>query len=223
MTDTEIISLWKAYDRKLEETLVLNRKNAEDITRMKVGSFLASMKPAKIFTIIAGLIWVIFVDIVIISTFSIASPFFLLSAGIQVLLTKLALGIYLYQLILIHQTDSSEPILAVQEKLARLKVSTLWVARLLFLQLPVWTTFYWNRSMLENGNVWLYILQILITASCLYLAVWLFMNIRYENRDKRWFRLLFSGKEWEPVIQSIELLEQIDTYNDSEKAGNTNV
>jgi hypothetical protein len=222
MEDTEIINLWKSYDKKLEENLLFNRKNAEDITKMKVQSFLASMKPLKIFTILVGFVWVGFVDILIINLFPIANPFFLISAVIQVLLTKLAIGIYLYQLILIHQADISEPILATQEKLSRLKSSTLWVARLLFLQLPVWTTFYWNESMLENGNVWLYTLQIIVTASFTYLAIWLFFNIKYENRDKKWFRFIFNGKEWNPVIKSMELLSQIDEYRNENETRNEN-
>ena len=212
MEDIEIINLWKSYDKKLNENLLLNRKNAEDITHMKVQSFLASMKPLKIFAIVVGIIWVGFVDVLIINLFRIATPLFLISAGIQSLLTTLAIGVYLYQLILIYQVDISEPILATQDRLARLKSSTLWVTRILFLQLPLWTTFYWTKGMLENGNMALYVLQIAVTLSFTFLAVWLFRNIRYENRNKKWFRLIFSGKEWDPVIKSMELLSQIDEY-----------
>ena len=194
MEDIEIINLWKSYDQNWKKRCMLNRKNAEDITQMKVGSFLASMKPLKIFTIVVGILWVGFVDILIINLFPIANPLFPVSAAIQVLLTKLAIGIYLYQLILIHQVDISDPVLVTQEKLSRLKSSTLWIARLLFFQLPVWTTFYWNQSMLENGNIFLYALQIVVTCLFTILAVWLFVNIKYENRDKKWFRMIF---EWE--------------------------
>lgn len=212
MEDTEIINLWKTYGKRLDESLELNRKNAEDITRMKVQSLLSSMKPLKIFTILVGILWVCFVDVLIINLFPIASPFFLVSAGIQVLLTKLAIGIYLYQLILIHQINIDEPIVATQDKLARLKSSTLWVTRLLFLQFPVWNTFYWTKSMFENGNMVFYQIQIVLTLAFTFLAIWLFRNINYENRDKKWFRLLFEGKEWTPVIKSMELLSQIEEY-----------
>jgi hypothetical protein len=216
MEDTEIINLWRSYGQRLEESLQLNSKNAEEITRLKVRSFLSSMKPLKLFAIIVGIIWVALVDTLIINTFPAANWFFIISAGIQVLLTKLAIVIYLYQLILIHQADVSEPILETQHKLARLKSTTLWVSRILFLQLPAWTTFYWNKSMLENGNMPLYILQVVITLSFTFVAVWLFRNIKYENKDKKWFRLIFDGKEWNPVLRSIELLNQVKEY----KAGN---
>ncbi len=212
MEDTAILDLWKSYNKKLDESLQLNRKNAADITMLKVQNFLASMRPIKIFTILVGILWVGFVDILIINLFNTANPFFLVSAIIQVLLTKLAIGIYLYQLILIHDTDISEPVLSTQDKIARLKSSTLWVTRLLFLQLPVWTTFYLNGSMLQTGNIGLYIVQIIVTLSFTFLAVWLFLNIKFENRNKKWFKLIFNGIEWNPVMKSMELLDQIEEY-----------
>jgi hypothetical protein len=215
MEDIEIINLWKSYDKKLEENLLFNRKNAEDITKIKTRSLLASMAPLKIFTIVCGILWVGFIDMLIFNLFHVATSFFLVSAIILSLLNKLAIGIYLYQLILIHQVDINEPVLATQEKLSSLKSSTIWVARLLFLQLPVWTTFYLNEKML-NGNIWFYAIQIILTASFTYLAIWLFVNIRYENRDKKWFRLIFNGKEWYPVIKSMELLNQIDQYREED-------
>jgi hypothetical protein len=212
MENTDIINLWKSYDKKLEENLILNKKNAEDITKLKVQSLIASMKPLKIFTIVIGIIWVGIVDTLIINFFHEANPIFLISTGIQVLLTKLAIGIYLYQMVLIHQVDISNPILKTQEKLTRLKSTTLWITRLLFLQLPLWTTFYWNESMLENGNVWLYTLQILVTSVFSFIAIWLFFNIRYANRNKRWFQIIFSGKEWTPIVKSMELYSEIKEF-----------
>lgn len=60
----------------------------------------------------------------------------------QVLLTAIALVLYIYQLVLMQQIDISQPVVETKHHLARLKFSTLWIARILFLQLPVWTTFY---------------------------------------------------------------------------------
>ena len=212
MENTDIINLWKSYDKKLEENLVLNKKNAADITQLKVQSLLKSMRPIKLFIIITGIVWVIFIDVLIINFFHIASPFLLISAVIHVLLTKLAIGIYLYQVILIYQVDISEPVLATQDKLASLKSSTLWVARLSFLQLPIWTIFYWNKSMLENGNFWLYAIQFIVTVSFVIISVWLFFNINYENRNKKWFQLIISGIEWNPVIKSMELYREVEEF-----------
>ena len=166
----------------------------------------------KIFIVLFSLVWVGFVDILIYNIFTVASPFFLVSAAIHVLLTKLAIGIYLYQLILIYQVDISEPILATQEKLVRLRSSTLWVSRLLFLQLPVWTTFWWNEVMFQEWTIFQWLISGSVTLAFAFAAIWLFLNIKFENRDKKWFRLLFTGIEWNPLVKSMELLSQIDEY-----------
>ena len=220
MEDTEIINLWKSYDKKLEENLQFNKKNAEDITKIKVQTFLSSMKPMKIFIILAGIVWVGFLDTLIINLFHVASPFFLVSAGIIVLLNKVAIGIYLYQLILIYQVDISEPVLATQEKLVRLRSTTLWISRLLFLQMPVWTTLWWNEFMLQEWNVFQWLITGSVTLAFAFAAIWLFFNIKFENRNKKWFRLLITGIEWNPLVKSMELLSQIDEFKTENKTSN---
>lgn len=215
MEDKELINLWKTYDKKLEENLTLNKKNAEDITKIKIQSSLASMKPLKVFTIIVGILWVTFVDVLILGAYKAGGTFFLISAIIQVMLTKLAIGIYVYQLILIDKVDINDSVLVTQERIARLKSSTIWITRLLFLQLPIWTTFYWTETMWANANLWINIIQISITLIFTYAAIWLFVNIKYENRDKMWFQWIFNGREWTPVIKSMAMLEQIEGYKEA--------
>lgn len=216
MDDIKIKELWQSSNEKLEQSLLLSKKNTEDITKMKVQSLLSSMKLLKIFAILAGILWVGFGSVIIINLFIYAktkvSLFFLFSVAIQVLITAIALVIYIYQLVLIYYTNVSEPILATQEKLAKLKASTLWSARILFLQLPLWTTFYLTESMFENGQTIFLIVQGIVTFSFTYLAIWLFINIKYENKDKKWFRLIFDGKEWTPVIKSMELYREIEEF-----------
>ena len=151
MDEIKMKELWKSTNEKLEETMILNRKNTEEITKMKVQSFVASMKPLKIFTILVGILWVGFGTRILIGLFDKVSLFFLISAGIQIALTIIALVVYVRQLILIHQVDITEPVLKSQEKLGRIKASTLWITRILFLQLPVWTTFYLN---IEYACAW---------------------------------------------------------------------
>jgi hypothetical protein len=56
------------------------------------------------------------------------------------------------------------------------------------------------------------IIQLAVTLTFTYIAAWLFINIRYENRDKKWFRLIFNGNEWTQVLKSIEMLRQIKAY-----------
>lgn len=218
MEEINIKALWQATNQQLEKSLHISKQQTEEITRLKVHSLVSSMKPLKLFTILIGVLWVVIIGSAVVNlflfAFSATSLFFLFSAAIQVMLTAIALLIYIYQFITIYQVDLTKPILDTQKKLANLQTTTLWVARILFLQLPVWTTFYWNESMLNSGNWLLWIIQCFITLSFAVLAVWLFVNIKFENRNDKWFRLIFGGKEWTPLMKSMELLEEIDACRD---------
>ena len=216
MEDSKLINLWNSYDEKFNDSYFLIQKNVQDISQIKIKSFLSSMKPAKIFAVVVGIIWVGIVGALVVSLFlfgySKVSSFFLYSAAIQVLLTATAIIAYSYQLILIYQVDISEPVIKTQETLVRIKTSTLWIAKILFLQLPVWTTFYLTQDMLANANILFLIIQAVVTIVFSSFALWLFFNIRYENRHKKWFKLIFNGQEWTPLLKSMELLEQINDY-----------
>lgn len=218
MDELEIRKLWQSTNDKLEKNFVIDKKNTEEIVHMKVYSLLGSMKPIKFFALLVGVLWVsiggIALSSIFLNSFNEANKFFLFSVSIQVGLTAMALFVYLYQLITIYQVDITDPILRTQEKLSNLKMSTLWVTRLLFLQLPVWTTFWWNETMLTDWSALQWIVTLLFTFSFTLIAIWLFFNIKYENRNKKWFRLIFSGKEWTPLMKSMELLEQVEEYKE---------
>ncbi len=217
MNELELKNLWQTTNDKLEENFVINKKNTDDITRIKVHSILGSMKPIKIFTLLIGILWVgigvIALSSIYLNSFAEANKFFLFSASIQVSLTAMALFVYLYQLVTIYQVDITDPIIGTQKKLSSLKISTLWVNRILLLQLPVWTTFWWNETMLTDWGILQWSTTLFFTISFTVVAFWFFINIRYENRDKKWFKLIFSGKEWTPLMKSMELLEQVEEYN----------
>lgn len=66
--------------------------------------------------------------------------------------------------------------------------------------------------MIENGSLLLWIIQTLVTIFFTFTALWLFFNIKIENRDKKWFRLIFEGNKWTPLMRAIELSKQIEEY-----------
>lgn len=216
MNEQELKKLWQTTNEKLEENFVINKKNTDDLKRVKVYSMLGSMKPIKIFALLIGILWVgmgiIVLSSIYINTFPEANKFFLFSATVQILITAIALILYIYQLTKIYEMEIDAPILQTQKKLAQLQTSTLWSARILLLQLPVWTTFWWNESMLTDWSIVQWVIVLFFTVSFTVLALWLFFNIKYENRNKKWFRLIFTGKEWTPIMKSIELMEQIEDY-----------
>lgn len=205
MNEFEIKQRWKE-----EEDAALDHNIPDE----KVTNLINSMGPLKLFGIIAGILWVsaggLFIGNIYLNSFAEAGKFFLYSATVQIALTAIALGIYLYQLRLIDRLDITRPVLETQLRLEKLKVSTLRVTRILFLQLPLWTIFYWNDTMFSTWNSLQWILQGSITGLFTLAAGWLFVNIKFENREKKWFKTIFSGSEWTPIVDSLELLQKED-------------
>jgi len=171
------------------------------------------MAPMKIFLIVGSTIWLSFVGVVLYYTYASVSPFFWYSIAIHAIILAFVIGVYIYQLVLIYQTDLGEALVETQRRLARLKSSTLLIARLMFLHAPIWTTFSIPERIFKHP-VWMAI-QIAVTAIFVIAALWLFRNIKYENRNKKWFTFIFRGNQWDPVIKSFEMLREIERYKRS--------
>ena len=221
MNDTDLKYLWQAGNNQIAISQKSDKTSLDKLTKRNVNHFLSSMKPIKIFTLLAGLLWVLGIGYVLIkltiNAYDQVSLYFLYSAYFQVMLTAMAVILYIIQLSTLYSIDFNKPVVILQKTLINLKASTLNVTKILILQLPFWTTFYWNESMFKNGTLPLFILQGAVTISFTYLSLWLFFNLKYENADKWWFNLLLQGKEWEPLITSIGILNDMEEGGASDK------
>ena len=221
MNDTDLKYLWQTGNEQIAISQKSDKTSLDKLTKRNVSHFLSSMKPIKIFTLLVGLLWVLGIGYVLlkltINAYDQVSPYFLYSAFFQVMLTAMAVILYIIQLSTLYSIDFNKPVVILQKTLINLKASTLNVTKILILQLPFWTTFYWNESMFKNGTLPLFILQGAITISFTCLAIWLFFNLKYENADKWWFKLLLQGKEWEPLITSIGILNDMEEGGASDK------
>lgn len=223
MNEEEIKKLWQESNAKLDPDNSIDYKQVEESNLRNVQKLVSSMKPIKIFAILIGSIWgglgIIILGSLYLNAFSVINKYFLFSATGQIGLTVLAIALYFYQIIMIYSVDITDPVVKTQLKLARLKSTTIWAARIAFLQLPLWTTFYWNETMFRDWNWLQWTVQGAVTFAFAFAAFWLFFNLKYENKDKRWFKRIFSGEEWNPLISSIELIKQLDDYELSAKKG----
>ena len=221
MNDTDLKYLWQTGNDQIELSQTSDKTSLDSLTKRNVNHFLSSMKPIKIFTLLLGILWVFGIGYVLIkltlNAYEQVSPYFLYSAYFQVMLTAMAIILYIFQLITLYSIDFDKPVIILQKKLINLKISTLNITRILILQLPFWTTFYWNESMFKNGTLPLFILQGAVTISFTYLSLWLFFHLKFENADKWWFKLLLQGKEWEPLITSINILNEMEDGVSSDK------
>jgi hypothetical protein len=214
MNDTDLKYLWKTGNEQIAIGQTSDKTNLDNLTKRNVSHFISSMKPIKIFTLFVGMLWVFGLGYVLIkltiNAYEQVSPYFLYSAYFQLMLTGLAVILYIFQLSTLYRIDFDKPVIILQKTLINLKVSTLNITRILMLQLPFWTTFYWNESMFKNGTLALFIIQGTVSLSFTYLAIWLFFNLTFENADKWWFKLLLNGTEWEPLMTSIDILNDME-------------
>jgi hypothetical protein len=221
MNDKDLKYLWKTGNEQIAIGQTSDKTNLDNLTKRNVTYFLSSMKPIKIFTLFVGMLWVFGLGYVLIkltiNAYEQVSPYFLYSAYFQLMLTAIAVILYIFQLSTLYRIDFDKPVIILQKTLINLKVSTLNITRILILQLPFWTTFYWNESMFKNGTLALFIFQGTVTLSFTYLAIWLFFNLTFENADKWWFKILLQGKEWEPLMTSIHILNDMEEEVASEK------
>jgi hypothetical protein len=223
MNEQELKSLWQSTHQQLDASIAVNKRLIVDINRLGVKSSLADMKPIKWFTLIVGSLWVSIGGYVMYHLIRYArdeiSIAFMASASFQIAITTVALIIYIYQLVTIYDVDVSDTVLSTQKRLQGLRSSTMTSVRISFLQLPVWTTFYLHEGLFTEWNVFQWMIQIIATLAFAILAGWLFVNIRYENRDKRWFKLIFRGSEWDPIIRAEGLLREIEEFKEDSGRG----
>jgi len=221
MNDTDLKYLWQTGNEQIAISQKSDKTSLDKLTKRNVSHFLSSMKPIKIFTLLVGLLWVFSIGYVLIkltiNAYDQVSLYFIYSAYFQVMLTAVAVILYIIQLSTLYSIDFNKPVVILQKTLINLKASTLNITKILILQLPFWTTFYWNESMFKNGTLPLFILQGAVTISFTYLSLWLFFHLKFENADKWWFKLLLQGKEWEPLITSIDILNDMEEEVGSDK------
>jgi len=115
MNELELKELWQTSNERLEKSLKISEQQSEDIQQLKIQHYLSSMKPVKIFAVLIAMIWVgigvplLFFEIFM-NAYEQSNKIFLFSATIQVLVTLIALAVYVYQLITIYNVNVTETV-----------------------------------------------------------------------------------------------------------------
>ncbi len=210
MEELELKELWSEYDKKIETVISYNEKVMEEIMKQNAKNSLAAAKPVKKVGILIGIPWILFLAILVFFGFKSGNLFFSISFLVILIFTVIALATYIYHLVLINQINISNSVLEAQKKIADIKLSTLVSTRIVFLQLPFWTTWYLQSSMLESGNTVYWVINILITLIFALISIWLFRMIRVDKLGDKKIKWLFSDTEWKAVISASDILEQIE-------------
>ena len=219
MDELDIKNIWQLLENKIAKAEVLNQQSwvlnfqcFEFLQKQKTKSILNALARFKLFAIFVGLLWILFLVILLWGS-RFTNPFFSMSTGILLIITVYVVAIYIRHVILINQINYDGNILATQTKLAKLKTSTLYCTRIGWLQMPFYTTWFWDTNWIIHSGVYFWLLAFPITLLFTLLAVYLFFNINERNLHKKWIKtLLLAGPEYRDILQSINFIKEIDDY-----------
>src|SRR5690242_3082438 len=123
MEEMELKSLWQAYDKKLERSLALNLQLVREMQTQKAKSVIRSMTGIKVFTLVAGILWVLILGFLVVNSLRFERIFFVVSAGMIMMFNMVAIAVYIRHLVLMSQINNSESVVQTQKQLAELQAS----------------------------------------------------------------------------------------------------
>lgn len=219
MEADELKQIWQAYDKKIEEARILNLQSwvlnfraFESIQMQKAKSKLGALLTVKWIAVILGIAWVAFLVYLIYHSLSYANIFFVASASIVAIITSIAIVVYIRHIVILYHINNCESITETQKKLASLQLSTLWIVRILLLQMPFYTTFFYTPYMIMHEGLRFWLISLPVTLLFGALAVWLYKNINFKNEDKKWFKLLFNSIEWTSITKAKQFIKEIEDF-----------
>jgi hypothetical protein len=211
MEPQELKNAWKACDKSLEKLWSLNLRCIEMVQTQKAKSKLNALVFLKSVAVVLGILYVLFLGVLVYGN-QLKNVYFTISIGMIMLITIISIVVYIKHIVLIRQINYSENIVDMQKKLAELQTSSINIARLIWLQLPFWCTWFWSSKWIVNNTLNFFSTVFPIALFFAFVAVWLFKNISLKNSNKKWFRILFSSAEWKSVTKAIAFINEIEEF-----------
>ncbi|MFM2327648.1 MAG: hypothetical protein RIR31_1850 [Bacteroidota bacterium] len=211
MEDNTLINLWKAQDEKLDKTMKLNLYLLESLQKQKAQSKLNGLARLKLVAVILGVIWALFLGVLIYGN-QLQNIYFTVSVGMIMLITILAVALYIKHIFLIRELDYTQSITNTQKKLSKLQAST-FNSRFILLQTPFYTTWFWSTEMIETSGIKFWLISVPIAALFTLMAIWLYRNLTPENMHKKWVKALVKNDpEHISVMQAQDFLNEIEEF-----------
>jgi len=219
MDDIQLNNILESYKQKIEQAQVLNRQFwvlnfqcFESLQKGKAGKKLKSLINFKLFAVGLGVLWVFFLSYLFYFFLDKASIFFVISCGTIIFFNLLAIIVYLHHVNLISKINNSESVIIAQERITNLKLSTLNITRILFLQAPFYCTFWWTINMIVDSPFSFWFISFPVALIFTFVSIWLYRNISMKNVNKKWFKILFNSPEWNSLEGANSFLEEIQVF-----------
>lgn len=216
MNDQELLTIWKAQNEKIEQSLSINQKLLIEVVNQKAQTSLRSLKRIKTLGIVSFILYFVILGYLLffaVSNYTSAANYFIVSMLAIMFINARGFVDYIKHLTWANNINYSGSITSIQQKLSELQLSIVKHTKIMVLQLPFWTTFYLSDRWFPNQvGVPYIIFQIILTGGFTYLAYWLYKNQKVENLDKKWYQNLIAGSGGKAVRKALEFYKEIETF-----------
>ena len=212
MENIELQNIWKSYDQKISSMLEINKDIAINLSKQKLDKQISRLYRPKWTAVLIGIPYtILLINITIIA--SIANAYLIaIGFGIISLIMAILLGNYFYQLYLISEIRSSNEVLSTQQQLSKLRISSFNSLSFAVFQLPFWSMCWISIEALKESPLVYGGINLLVFLILGYISYWLFQKLSYNQKESKVRDFFLSGNEWEPILKSTEILEQIKEY-----------
>jgi len=216
MKDQELIGLWKQQETKIDQLISINTQLLRERTHEKMRKALFGLKSEKAIGIVFGLLYIFFLGIVLsigLKATSFHPDFFTISIGVIFLVNIKVLADYIKHLVMANQIKFDGSVTEIQKQLLDLKVSLLRSMRVVVIQIPFYTTFHLSINWFPSqvSEPWL-IIQLITSGVFTGIAVWVFINLKPENINKKWVKWLISSGGGTQIEKSLTQLEDLESF-----------
>ena len=102
--------------------------------------------------------------------------------------------------------------LSTQQQLSKLRISSFNSLSFAVFQLPFWSMCWISIEALKESPLVYGGINLLVFLILGYISYWLFQKLSYNQKESKVRDFFLSGNEWEPILRSTEILEQIKEY-----------
>ncbi len=216
MKDQELVDIWKSYGSTMDEVVAVNKQLAMEVTKGRVQKSIGKLRRPKAMILMIGIPYAVFMCGLTAVAFLAGGVFPTIGFGAITIIMLLTIGLYMRQLYLIGQINGADEIQHVQERLSKLKLSSYNSARLAVVQLPFWSICWISMDALIDSP-WLYGgINLLVLVVLTYITYWLYAQLSLQKSQSKVRQFILSGNEWDPLIKSSDILDQLKDLKDAE-------
>lgn len=212
MENIELQNIWKSYDQKIQNMLAINRDIAINLSKQKLDKQISRLYRPKWSAVLIGLPYTILLSVVTIIAFNANAYLVAIGFGAISLIMVILLANYFYQLYLISEIRNSDEVLSTQQQLSKLRISSFNCLNFAVFQLPFWSICWISIEALKESPLVYGGINLLVFLILTYISYWLFQKLSYKQKESKIRNFFLSGSEWEPILKSAEILEQIKEF-----------